>query len=254
MRPYRVMGGVLLLVVGTSAVLVLPADLTAPESVDIVAAAGPAAAPATRSQSSRPSPSPPPLTEDQLFQMSERKRFGLEHSPDYVRSLEGQRFPPSFFSIPLTAADLAEFDRRDRVGQSFERIQKFLRKQSPESFGGVWLDHAAGGVAVVATTDEASVPLAELHALLPDGAVLHVKTVRNSEAALLELHNKLGADRKRLDALGFDIATGGVPIMENKVTVGLRKGSPQSDVPRLLERYGHHPGLSVSVLEYELVG
>lgn len=186
--------------------------------------------------------------------MSERKRFGLEHSPDYIRSLEGQKLPPSFFSIPLTAADLAEFDRRDRVGQSFGPIEKLLRKRSLESFGGVWLDHGAGGVAVVATTDEASVPLADVHALLPPGAVLHVKTVRNSEAALLELHKELDADRKRLDALGFDMVTGGVELMENKVTVGLRKGSPQSDGPRFLERYAHHPGLSVSVLEYELVG
>lgn len=247
MRLRRVFSGVLLLVVATTAVVVVAADRSGAPGPDTASAA----TPLPRSPASRPSPSPPPLTEEQLFQMAERKRFGLQSSPDYIRSLDRQEFPSYFFSVPLTAAEIAEFERRHQVTEAFGPIEKLLKKRTPATYGGIWIDQEAGGVGVVATTDPATFPLADVRALLPAGGELRVQTVQHSEAALHKLDKKLGADWDELADLDINVLSTAVLTMENAFEVRLRFGSPEADVVRLLERYGYARGLRVRIMQGE---
>lgn len=191
----------------------------------------------------------PALTEEQLYQVSVRERFGLDIRPDHVRALTG--FPDSWMGIPLTETELQEMERRRLLLEPVALIEKLVRTRAPQTYAGVWLDQAAGGAVVVAMTDESDLPLADVRATLPAEAELRVETVRNSEAALLQQLNDVNADWDTIDALGIDLLSTGLLTMENTVLVRLRSGAQESDRERLLSRYGHPPTLRVIVQEGE---
>lgn len=249
MRLRWVRGGVLLLGAGASVVVVLAYSRSTPAAPDTVVAVVAVHAPPSGSPSSRSTTSQPPLTQVQLFEIAERRRLGLDSSPNYVRGLDGQKLPPSWMNIRLTAAELEEFERRTRVGLSFGRVEKLMKKRAPTTFGGIWLDHEAGGVAVVATTDRASLPLADVRALLPADAAIRVETVQNSEASLRQMHAELIDDWTELETLKINALRIGLHVRENIVEVRLASKSPESDVDRFLQRYGYSPTLRVRIQE-----
>lgn len=182
-----------------------------------------------------PATTPRALTEEQSFQISVRERFGLETAPDYVRTLEGLQ--DSWMGIPLSASELEEMERRNYLLlESLDLVKELLKARSRSTFAGAWVDHRAGGVAVVATTERDSVPLAEVRALLPADAVLRVDLVTNTEAELVAQLAELEADRRALALLGIDVVGTPLLLTQNTVAVWLAVGSPPSDVDRVLER------------------
>lgn len=235
-------GGALVFPSGQANVSAGPGDAAA-----LALGSGQVSTPLAKSMSA---PATPPLTEEQIFQISVRERFGLDTRPDHIHSLG--ELPYSWMGIPLTASEEQEMERRNVVAQeSFGPIERLLQTRSSATFAGVRIDNEAGGVVVVSTTNEASLPLTELRALLPTGTALRVQPVRHSEIQLRQLQSRLKGDMGDIATLGIVVVGYSYAPEENVVEVLLTAGSSQSDADLLLERYSDAPGLAVRILNME---
>lgn len=157
-----------------------------------------------------------------------RVRFGLRSDPGYVAQVarQAKSSDDAPLGVPLTSAERREMARREAVGESLGRVEQAVEHAQPGSFAGTWLDQAAGGVAVVATTSPNRVSVSALQALLPLGAQLRVEQVRNSAAALAAAQEHVMADLPRWRQRGVQVASVGTFPQDNLVRVRLNPGIP----------------------------
>ncbi|MCS7476203.1 S1 family peptidase [Umezawaea endophytica] len=113
--------------------------------------------------------------------------------------------------------------RRLDLQKQADELDGALRKDASAEYGGMWIDHAAGGELVVAMTDTAA---AELHlAKLPDRSHVRTRTVEHSLAELTEARGRIAA---RVGAGPDAVYLPAVSEVENRVVVWERAWAPQA--------------------------
>ena len=186
---------------------------------------------------------------DLAHQIQVRKQFGLDASPAFVAGLQGKPgLDSNYIGVPITPAEAAEMEARNRAGLKLASIDAVLSAQQPGTFGGTWIDQAAGGVVVIASTDPASVNTDEVKALLPLGTKTEVRKVAVSLAYLRQLSLRIGSDPiLRGDGTGY-----GIFEMDNRVEVDLPTSTPRSTVNLLYAKYGTR-GFYIRILDSSLL-
>lgn len=115
-----------------------------------------------------------------------RRTLGLRYDEAYVRNLMSSRdnVGTAETGIPLTAAELAEVERRGAIYDAFH-VSLESRVRARSDFGGIYIDHSAGGRVVVLTTGDPEAVSSELRAVDPRAATyVDVKQVRFSDEQL----------------------------------------------------------------------
>lgn len=174
----------------------------------------------------------PSIADDQRM----RVEFGLRSDRAYVTALEARDHDRTTeLGIPLTSAEVSEMHRRGAVGQRLEAVGDAVGARQPATYGGVWLDQAAGGVAVVASTDPASVDRRLVASLLPAGAKIDVRQVAVSYRTLNDLNERIAADMQARPVDGTGVGTF---LMDNVVHVDLPATASDADIEAVYARYG----------------
>lgn len=177
--------------------------------------------------------------------MSLRAEFGLQADLPYVRSLAAQPgLNMTDLAIPVTAAEHADRQRRDTLGQLIPPLEAELKKTDP-AYGDAWMDQAAGGVLTVAFTHEATaVETRTLARFVPAGSNQRLVAVRFSLAQLLKVYATISADMSSpTDPHHGKLVSVGVDPEKSTVQITILKDSPVGAEQMLQQRYG--PAVSV---------
>jgi streptogrisin C len=114
--------------------------------------------------------------------------------------------------------------RRLDLQKQADGLDEVLRKAAGAEYGGMWIDHAAGGELVVAMTETAA---AEPHlAKLADRSHVRTRTVEHSLAELAEVRGRIAA---RVGAGPEAAYLPAVSEVENRVVVWERAWAPQAE-------------------------
>ena len=165
-----------------------------------------------------------------------RSTFGYSTEIDLIKALESDADADRKYSVALTADEVADMDRRMAIQAAMEPLIEYAHL-SPDTFGGVHIDQAAGGVYYFSFTSGISAQRTVLDAMAPAGADIRYRTVERTEADLDELVFRASRElafNKSLSIAVLDVATS---IARNSVDVFV---APFSDdtAKALQERYG----------------
>lgn len=178
-------------------------------------------------------------------QQAMRVEFGLRHDPAYIRPVDARVHEPNMIlGVPMTAAEVREMQYRDVIGMHLAALGEKLAQAEPATFAGVWLDQAAGGVPVIASTQPADVDRALVASMLPAGVDVQFRTERSSSQYLNALAAKIQNDAQHGDLASFSTLSAGTLPMQNEVRVDLPSDASPADVAAVYARYGPQ-GLTV---------
>lgn len=150
---------------------------------------------------------------------------------NYARSLAA-------YGVPLTSAEQGELDARDRaIDAAREHIDPYGRGTAASTYGGVWLDHAAGGIIRVSFTQNSDQHLQQIRTFYPYPDRLQASTVSAAFPTLVQVRDAIDADMESLTLEGIQINALYEDIADNSVKVGLEQ--PNGVVEATLRlRYG----------------
>lgn len=153
---------------------------------------------------------PPVVTWEEVVlesAVNTRRQLGFPAAPTYVSDLQGSLADvgTEAIGLPLTAAELAEVERREATYTVFhESLEAKLRAR--DDFGGIYIDQHAGGKVVVLTTGDAEELATQVQRAVPtiDDDVV-VREVEFSAAQL-----RLAKDRLTRES---EARFGGIPVL-----------------------------------------
>ncbi len=154
-----------------------------------------------------------------------RHALGFNTDADYLATVAASDDATTEFGVPLTPDEAREIRRRNAVLDSAASLVKAVYS-NPSEFAGVWLDHLAGGVLVVAVTSEYGLYLAEQHGASAVGA--EIRQVAHPYAELAGLADRIGAQQDALRASGAAITGWYVDEIHNRVQVDLASATPEA--------------------------
>ncbi|HEV2891025.1 MAG TPA: S1 family peptidase [Frankiaceae bacterium] len=161
-----------------------------------------------------------PFAEDVRF----RRSSGINADPAYIARLyDADRagvLPGASRSLGvlLTAAEQAELDQRERVLQDdAPLVREWAASKPRDAFGGVLLDHVAGGRLVVLVTSSPAAARAELAERLRHPEALDVRHVERSLASLEAVQRTL----RNVDDSRVDVRSTVIDVARNVVVVGV---------------------------------
>lgn len=174
-----------------------------------------------------------------------RVEFGLRSDLPYIAEVDAQVTDTnSELGIPLTSAEQTEMARRDALLSQLSLLGGKLSQSESSTYSGVWLDQAAGGVPVIASTAPAGVDQSLVKVSLPAGTVVRIQKETYSLQYLNTLADRIQSDEKSgATAFLMGAAVGTFP-MQNEVHVDLAPSSSPADVSATYSRYGTE-GLTV---------
>lgn len=154
-----------------------------------------------------------------------------------VKDADGKLTP---VDMTLTRTAAGDFAPRNSVAPVTlgSRADEGLHLQS--TYGGAYLDNAAGGLVRVRFTQDASAHQSAIAALLPIANRLRMETTTISETALAALDTQVNNDISVLRADGFDVSTVARDVANQRIEVGVP--SPTEELrQKLAARYGTSP-------------
>ncbi|CAN5526412.1 hypothetical protein BH10ACT8_BH10ACT8_07310 [soil metagenome] len=145
----------------------------------------------------------------------------------------------------MSPLEQSDFKTRDALGSSILGIDKAF-SQNLATYGGAWMDQAAGGVLNVAFTEKPSqAVLDQITALIPAGSKLRIDgvpaTLAQINALSAQLSDNMVSDAK---AGSVVITSTGIVIPQNLVAVTITKAAPPDEEAALVAKYG--PLISVT--------
>jgi hypothetical protein len=187
-------------------------------------------------------------------QIANAIRFRQEHSlPSglpFVLEMACRKDANTDFSVPLSQAELQEFERRQRTTRAVQSIVDSYAAGHPDEFGGMSVDQSRGVVVIVLWTGHLAEHEAALRAKLAPDAAIEFRQARWSERELRALQDKVVRnDEAWFAAIGASPQRVGVDIVENAVVIGISSANP--DAPALIVA---HYGLPEGMLRVESDG
>lgn len=206
------------------------------------------AAPGASPRAEQPSPSlplptpsetePPPMATippEIVDAIRMRESLGLRSDVEWVLAVA--ELPEAVVSeggFLVTPAEDAELRRRfDGQGRLDGLIA--YGAENADTFGGLYIDQAAGGVVVLLFTDDLERHANAVAGLAPPGLRVQLKSARYSEAELVEIVE--GIDFGALRAEGYEVNSAGVDTIANVVRIEAKSNLPNARA-RLEERFG----------------
>jgi len=174
-------------------------------------------------------PTPTPVrggSDAQLVDAAQfREQFGLATDPQLIKDLLADASALRTYSTPLTAEEEQALSRRFEIHAQLDPVRRYA--ETFASFGGGYLDQAAGGVVVLTFTQDLEVHEAAARRLLPSDALLQVRRVPNSLVELNQLQAAVLADVSSADPAATEVNRVSVDVIGNVVEVGVSSFSTQ---------------------------
>lgn len=154
-----------------------------------------------------------------------RREMALPHAPAYVASLHFEPVPLSkvdWNGMLFTAAEAAELRARDLAAAEINAVtRRYMGNQRTDTFAGLYLDHAAGGVMTVLVTKDVAKHRSALSRLVSDPARLSVRKVSYSERNLVRMQDRVAEAQDALRKRGITIGFTSIDVPGNRVVVGV---------------------------------
>jgi hypothetical protein len=163
-----------------------------------------------------------------------REDFGLRSDTDHVEAVHAA--PDSVrhdIGILVTPEEAAELDRRFAAQDDLGALAAY-GAEHPDTFGGMYIDQAAGGDVVLLFTRDVERHARVASALAPAGTTVRVRRVDFTEAELTELIDSL--DFGSMQAPELEMVSASVDIIRNVVTLEVKTNDPTVK-PRLEEAH-----------------
>jgi hypothetical protein len=147
------------------------------------------------------------------------------------------------FGVPLSAAELQEFERRQRTTRAVQSIVEGYAARHPGEFAGMSVDQSRGVVVVVLWTGHLAEHEAALRAKLAPDAAIEFRQARWSERELRALQDKIVRnDEAWFAGIGASPQRVGVDIRENAVVIGISSANPDA-AALIIAHYGMPDGM-----------
>ncbi|HYN50713.1 MAG TPA: S1 family peptidase [Thermoleophilaceae bacterium] len=147
-----------------------------------------------------------------------RRTFGLSTDVSAVSALELNPAADRKYSVALNSDEVAEMDRRMAIQEALKPVAEYGQAH-PGTFGGMWVDQAAGGVVHLSFTSDVDTHRTALESMTPPGAVLEVHQVSRTEAEVDELVDRISRDVTFHDSLGVTVHNVASNTQRNSVDV-----------------------------------
>jgi hypothetical protein len=166
-----------------------------------------------------------------------RATFGYSTSLELVTALENDPTANRYYSVALTADEVADMDRRMEIQNAMEPLIEYARESFPDTLGGIHIDQASGGVYYFSFTSDIDARLRELEEIAPEGAEIAVREVERTEVEIDELVYWASRDLEFHSSLGIGVHNVASNTARNGVDIFVE---PYSDdvAQALQERYG----------------
>lgn len=153
-----------------------------------------------------------------------RTEFGLDTSPQMIRSLLASPAEDDAFGTPLAPDELLLMRKRSELSAQMDRLLDY-RDSHPASWGGVWLTyprnapHATILTVNVGVTSDTAPLEAELRSLVPSDADLVLHRVQRTEAELNAVTEEIARSKDFFESRGIDYHAAGPVLQRNLVQV-----------------------------------
>jgi hypothetical protein len=186
-----------------------------------------------------------PTTPDQIqAAIRFRRDNGLPADVAYVLAMACVPDANVDFGVPLSPAEIAEFQRRGQtVDAILPAVQAYADSHGDE-FGGLYIDSTRGGVLTVLWTGRVQEHLAALRALVHPDAPIAVRQVRWTERELTRLQARIAGDWDWFRAIPAAPRGVGVDTIGNVVEVSISSANPAAS-DMIVAHYGMPPGMIV---------
>lgn len=172
-----------------------------------------------------------------------RQQMGLPSGLPFVREVACRRDANVDFAVPLTAAEIAEFERRGRSVDAIRGTVRNYTDQHPDEFGGTYVDNARGGLPTVLWTAHLLEHETAIRAKLRPDAPIAFRQVRWSEQDLRALQDRVVRnDEAWFKEIGASPQSVGVHISENAVVIGISSANPEA-AALIVAHYGMPDGM-----------
>jgi hypothetical protein len=200
---------------------------------------------ADRCPTAAPSPVPEAsLPADLDTETREAIRFrmenGLRRDLAWIREVAADTTAGTEFGVPLLPAEASSlFARNDLSGP----VQAVLDQYGhTEEFGGLYTDHAQGGVVVLLWTTDPAIHEAAIRPELPACHPVQFRQVRWSERVLRGWQEKIGADLDWLAEIPAAFQGVGVDVIANIVDFEVSSAAPDA-TGRIIAHYDAPAGM-----------
>ena len=186
------------------------------------ACAGPRSEPPPRAE---PAPTvDPDLPADIADAILTRSSLGLRSDADYVEAVHAARDSVRHdFGILVTPDEAADLDRRFEAQDDLGALAAY-GAEHPDTFGGMYIDQAAGGDVVLLFTRDVERHARAASALVPAGVAVRVREVDFTEAELNEVMD--GLDLGSMNQPGLEMVSAYVDTIRNVVTLEVKTDDP----------------------------
>jgi hypothetical protein len=184
-----------------------------------------------------------PTTPEQLQNaLRFRREMGLASGIDVVRQMACRKDANVDFGVPLTAAELAEFERRTREGHAIQNIVQPYADQHGDEFGGLYIDQSRGGVVTVLWTAHLPQHEAAIRSKVNPDAAVAFRQVRWSERVLRALQDRISSDWDWFRNIPASPQSVGVDVFTNAVVVEISSANPGA-AALIVAHYGMADGM-----------
>lgn len=147
-----------------------------------------------------------------------RRAFGLSDDVSAVTALELNAAANRKYSVALSPVEVAEMDRRMGVQEALVPLNAYGHSRE-DTFGGMWVDQAAGGVVHFAFTSDIASHRIALNDMAPTGAVIEVHQVSRTEAEVDQMVDRISRDVAFQNNLGVTVHNVASNTQRNSVDV-----------------------------------
>lgn len=154
-----------------------------------------------------------------------RSEFGLSTDSHHVQAIENDANSSRKYGVPLSSSELAEIARRERIAASLHPLLAHLQGLG-QTFGGLYLDQAAGGQVVVNLVGQSDKYHRAILELAPTDGEVQIREVQHSLAELQDAYHQMNAELPSLEALGVVIYTITLSEQRNIIDIGLGRIDP----------------------------
>lgn len=167
------------------------------------------------------------------YQFSFREELGLPSDPAHIYEtamevLETRQGPrPQDYGLFLSEAESAELAARTASGGTMTELDEWLKDAYPEVYGGIYLDHQAGGVVKALFTRLDEVDQEAIAARFAAPERLQFEVVEHSWAKLHEQYMAASLGREELREQGVPVTTVELRVTENAVYVRVEEVSSE---------------------------
>ena len=166
----------------------------------------------------------PNLPADIADAIATRTSLGLRADADYVEAVHAAPDSASHdMGILVTPGEAAELDRRFAAQEDLGALAAY-GAEHPDTFGGMYIDQAAGGDVVLLFTRDVELHARAAEALAPAGLIVRVRRVDFTEAELSEVIE--GLDIGSMSQPGLELVGAYVDVIRNVVTLEVKTDDP----------------------------